>query len=217
LPWFLDRTYDELSNLKISNKKDEVCWCTSNLYDRPGQITRMDFKNFLLEKKFKLNLFGHGFQPILDKFDVIDPYKYSIAIENFFTNGYWTEKIADCFLCNTMPIYCGAKDILKYFPQESLILIDPYKKEESFEIIKSAVENKRWDKNIDYIKEAKDLCLNKYQLFPNIARLIKDHQVMSFEKREYFLPKISEGRVLRKAYGALKRKVLEFIQVRTGV
>ena len=217
LAWFLNKTYDELSHLEIVNKKDEVSWCTSILYHRPGHIARMDFKDFLLSKGFKLDLFGYGFKEIQDKFDAIDPYKYSIAIENYFTNGYWTEKIADCFLCHTMPIYCGAKDILKYFPKKSLVLIDPSKKEESFEIIKCAIENKLWDKNIDYIKEAKELCLNKYQLFPNIARLIKEHDVMTFEKKECFFPKINEGKIIRKVYGALKRKVLELIQVRTGV
>ena len=41
---------------------------------------------------------------------MLDPYAYSIAIENIAMNNYWTEKIADV-LGYTCPIYHGCSNI----------------------------------------------------------------------------------------------------------
>ncbi len=40
---------------------------------------------------------------------------FGIAIENTSHNGYFTEKILDCFLMRTIPLYWGCSDIDKYF------------------------------------------------------------------------------------------------------
>ena len=38
---------------------------------------------------------------------------------NFSEEKLFNEKITDCILCWTMPIYSGHKDIKKYFPEDS--------------------------------------------------------------------------------------------------
>ena len=129
LPWHIGKTYDELSALTLLQslpvKRDAVSWVTSAATHKEGHKLRMSFKDFLIQQRFSFDLFGRGFSPIDDKFDGIHPYKYSIAIENYACDDYWTEKIADCFLSWTIPIYWGAKNILSYFPANSMILIDP--------------------------------------------------------------------------------------------
>ncbi len=193
LPWHINKTYDELVSLKvddIENKKDKISWVTSNSLTKPGHKLRMDFKDFLLSKNVELDLFGRGFNPIDDKFDGIAPYKYSLAIENHSVNDYWTEKISDCFLSWTMPIYYGCKNITEYFPKESMILIDPNNKEESLEKIYDSINNNLWEKNIDYIKKARELVLNKYQIFPWLSNLIKDEieQRSSWKYKSFAIP-----------------------------
>jgi hypothetical protein len=130
-----------------------------------------------VENKFKFDLFGRGFNPIHDKFDGIFPYKYSIAIENYSCNDYWTEKIADCYLSWTVPIYWGAKNILSYFPEKSIIQIDPNNQQNSLDRVKRAIDEDYFGANIDAIAEARDLILNKYQLFPHVCDLIKKYDV----------------------------------------
>lgn len=61
---------------------------------------------------------------------------YHIAIENQISNGYFTEKITNCFLSMTVPIYIGAVDIAKYFNIDGIIYI----KEPSFEAIEKALK-----------------------------------------------------------------------------
>ena len=123
---------------------------------------------------FEFDLFGRGFQPIENKFNGINPYKYTIAAENYIDKDYFTEKIIDAFLSLSMPIYYGCPNITDYFPKESMIRVDLNNREESLEKIKEAVATKLWDKNKEAIVYAKELILNKYQLFPMLAGVIRN-------------------------------------------
>ena len=174
LPWHINKSYDELISLACSAvKKDEVSWITSSLQTRPGHLLRLSFIDFLHARKFPFHLYGRGFQPIEDKFDGIHPFKYSIAVENFSCPDYWTEKIADCFLSWTMPIYFGCSNITDYFPAESMIMVDLNKPEEALRIIEEAGATDRWSNSLEHIQKARELVLNKYQFFPSIAEKIK--------------------------------------------
>jgi len=174
LPWHVNKSYDELIGLECpKDKKEEVSWITSNLQTRPGHLLRLSFIEFLQKRKFPFHLYGRGFQPIDDKFQGIYPFKYSIAVENYYCPDYWTEKIADCFLSWTMPIYFGCTNIKNYFPPESMLLVDLNNQEEALNTIQEAISSDKWSKSLEYIKEARELVLNKYQFFPSIAEKIK--------------------------------------------
>lgn len=46
---------------------------------------------------------------------------YHIAIENSRNMGYFTEKIIDCFISKTIPIYCGCPNIDEFFNKDGII------------------------------------------------------------------------------------------------
>ena len=179
LPWHVNKSYEELRSITLADalrqKRYAVSWVTSNASHKPGHKLRMDFKDHLVEAGFQFDLFGRGFTPIPDKFDGIYPYKYSIAIENYSCDDYWTEKIADCFLSWTIPIYWGAKNILSFFPEKSIIHIDPLEPERSIAKIREAINGDFFNSNLDALSEARDLILEKYQFFPNSVKLINSH------------------------------------------
>jgi len=193
LPWLINKSYDDLINMTaatvIQDKQDKVSWVTSDAREKPGHFLRLEFKSFLETSGFKFDIFGRGFTPIEDKFDAIYPYKYSIAIENYSCNDYWTEKISDCFLSWTVPIYYGAKNITQYFPKEAMILIDLNDKKKSLEIINEAMDDNFYQRSIPYIEEARELILNKYQLFPWVVKLINESGIDFNKKKWIFIPK----------------------------
>ena len=194
LPWHVAKSYDQLTALTCAQsllaKRDGVSWITSNASHKEGHKLRMGFKDYLVEQNFHFDLFGRGFTPIGDKFDGIQPYKYSIAIENYSCNDYWTEKIADCFLSWTIPIYWGAKNILSYFPEKSIILIDPTDPAKALKTIREAIDNDYFHQNLDALAEARNLVLNKYQLFPHVADLIQKHGVQpEAARKSFYIPK----------------------------
>lgn len=193
LPWHIGRSYDELQALTLEqslpHKKKLVSWVTSNATHKGGHKLRMAFKDFLESEQFPFDLFGRGFSPIDDKFDGIFPYKYSFAIENYACDDYWTEKIADCFLSWTMPIYWGATNILSYFPRDSMILIDPNDPQAAICTIRHAIESRHFERNAAALAEARDLVLNKYQLFPHLRSLIAEYGAQNAgEKSRSFIP-----------------------------
>ena len=58
---------------------------------------------------------------------VASNYDFQFAIENSKNiNGYISEKLFDCFLSGNVPIYSGAKNILKYIPKETFINLDKF-------------------------------------------------------------------------------------------
>lgn len=46
---------------------------------------------------------------------------FGVAIENTQHNGYFTEKILDCFLQKTIPVYWGCSDIHNIFNKDAII------------------------------------------------------------------------------------------------
>lgn len=51
--------------------------------------------------------FGKGIRPLASKVDGISPYRFSIAMENAASDWYFSEKLVDCILLDTIPIYYG--------------------------------------------------------------------------------------------------------------
>ena len=50
-------------------------------------------------------------------------YRFSIAIENFQSRYYFTEKITNCFAAQTIPIYLGATEIDKFYNPDGIITL----------------------------------------------------------------------------------------------
>lgn len=188
-PWQLQKTYDELIITPPIQKQKTISAIISNLY-----ISELHKKRFILLNKLqghfkdKLDWYGRGNIYIKDKTEGLYPYKYSIAIENSIYNDYWTEKIADCFLSYTMPIYFGCPNITDYFDHKSMILlndIDDYK--EIIHTIESAIDNKYYEHNIQYIIDSREKVLHQYQLFPVLNKLIQNIQYQ-LNKKVTILP-----------------------------
>jgi hypothetical protein len=46
---------------------------------------------------------------------------FGVAIENFSHRGYFSEKILDCFLMKTIPVYWGCSNIGDFFNKKGII------------------------------------------------------------------------------------------------
>ncbi|GAA3779703.1 glycosyltransferase family 10 domain-containing protein [Flavobacterium ginsengiterrae] len=173
LPWHIGKDYDFLNQLKPENlqKENNIVWITSDQRSSKGHEKRMNFLNNIKEMPF-INLYGRGINPIDDKWDVLSRSKYAIAYENFQSDYYWTEKITDCFLSYTMPLYFGCDRIDNFFPKKSFIQIDPSDKHIKL-FLKEITESNKWEENLEEISKARELILNKYQLFPFISNYVK--------------------------------------------
>lgn len=65
---------------------------------------------------------GSGIHP--DKSEGMNPYMFSVVIENCMEDKYYTEKVTDCFATGTVPIYWGTRKICEDFDQRGIIFLD---------------------------------------------------------------------------------------------
>jgi hypothetical protein len=190
--WQIKKTYVYLKDLEVdsNNKIDTASFITSSKHWMEGHKLRLELLSLLKDEKSNIDVFGRGINPVHDKFDALYPYKYSIAIENNFFKDYWTDKIIDCFLTWTMPIYCGAPNIFEYFPKDSMITINPKRPEKIWQKLERAIEDNLWEKNLEAIKTSRELILDKYQFFPFMSNEIKKDLQRNLKKptKEYNIP-----------------------------
>ena len=87
-------------------KKTKTCsLIASNKQNLEGHRLRHRIANWLKTEMPEVDLLGRAYKPIELKEHGLAAYHYSIIIENNQEREYFTEKLLDCMLCNTMPIY----------------------------------------------------------------------------------------------------------------
>ena len=155
----------QIFNHKMPKKTKLCSMISSTKYFLPGHKKRLSFLKILLNHFHKkIDFFGFGLNPILDKKDAIDPYYFSISIENDCFDNWWTEKISDVFLGYSKPIYYGCKNINNYFNEDSLKVIDINDIDKSIYLIEECLKN---PSSIDSLKlqEARNNVIHKYNMF----------------------------------------------------
>ena len=173
LPWHVHRNFDELTSCTIPAKSRKVSWVVGNCRDLPGHMKRLSFLRFLQrEGDLPIDLYGRAVRFIEDKWDGLAPYRYSIAVENAIAPDYWTEKIADCFLTWTVPLYHGCTNLERYFPPDSFLRINIDRPREALESIRRIANQDDWERRLPALEEARRRVLQQYQLFPYLAKLI---------------------------------------------
>lgn len=180
LIWFYggetDKTsYDYIAGHCPTEKQANIATvCSSKQQTHTLHRDRYLFTQQLKAKIPELEIFGHGVRFIQDKAEALDPYRYHLSIENHICAHHWTEKLSDCFLGLTLPLYHGCPNIFDYFPEESIIPIDINQFDESFERIQKAIQDKEYERRLPALKEARRLVLEKYSLFPLISGLVEE-------------------------------------------
>jgi hypothetical protein len=168
--WHVRRTIDQLAALDHLPKPKVLSWVTSNKDTLPGHQLRMRFLRAIRDK-VPFDLYGRGFTPIDDKWDGIAPYRYSIAFENARAPHYFTEKVMDCFVSLTLPLYYGSPELQRYFPAKSFIALDPADPH-VVDKINAVIASDLWKERQGALEEAKWLVLYKYNMFSQLSRLM---------------------------------------------
>lgn len=71
--------------------------------------------------KNKIDTFGRGYFPLPNKIYGLKDYAFSLVIENTKQDYYFTEKLIDCFVTGTVPIYWGCPSIGDFFNKDGMI------------------------------------------------------------------------------------------------
>ena len=136
-------SFDINQLLKLEMAKEKfLSIVTSNKVETPIQKKRLEFIRFLSSRQnIPIEIYGHGFRSISDKFEVLSRSSHHLALENSLHKGYWTEKLADSILSLNRTYYVGASDIHSFFPPEVVLPLDLSDFEKAASIIESDFMN----------------------------------------------------------------------------
>ena len=103
---------DEMAGLVFPTKTKLLSVIASGKAGTVGHSWRWDLA-IALKKYFGtlVDLYGFGHNPIPDKRIAIDPYVFSVVVENDQSDFYVTEKVVDCLIGWSIPIYSGASQL----------------------------------------------------------------------------------------------------------
>jgi len=139
-----------IKNPKIYEKSKMISFISSAKNITPGHKVRRRWIDMIGDQ---VDLYGRDYKFIKSKEEGLCDYMFSVAIENGFYDGYFTEKILDCFATGTIPVYMGAPNISEYFNPDGIINLS-----EEFDVSEEIYYNK-----IDAIRENFNL-LEKYPI-----------------------------------------------------
>jgi hypothetical protein len=189
LPWGVGLTYDELLGSEVPVKTRGVSWIASNLNFLPGHRRRRALREFLIRvKPDAVDIYGRGIRYIKLKWDALAPYRYSLAIENSNSADYWTEKVADCFLSWTVPLYDGCTNLEDYFSADSFVRIDARDHAGTLRKIEELLRSDEWERRLPAVRESRARVLSEYQMFPALARAIHSYGTDARERELVCLP-----------------------------
>lgn len=169
-----EKDYDELSVMSRPDKDRLLSVIVSGKTITPGHKLRLDFVT-RLKKIFgeSLDVYGGDGIPLSDKWDGIARYRYHLVLENSMYDDYWTEKLSDAFLGWSFPLYHGCSNIDSYFPAGALQRIDIRDPDNAIALIEKAISDNRCDVDRPAVENARDLVLNRHNLFPMLQRLVR--------------------------------------------
>lgn len=151
-PLWFSFIYPEKQLIGEKNKLFSII--ASNKRDTTGQRMRHEIVK-LYRNKIDIDLFGGltsngGYNPIIDKSEGLLPYMFSFVIENSESSDYFSEKLVDCLLCGTIPIYWGAKNIGNYFNKDGIITFESVS---DLENILKNINQDTYEKMYPFVKE----------------------------------------------------------------
>lgn len=121
-PDSLDLTKTAMCSLIASAKRD-----------LEGHLLRHAVVDWVRQTGQPVEVMGRGYRPFADKSEGLAPYRYSVVIENVRERNYFSEKLVDAVLCETVPIYWGCPNIDDFFDLTAMIVCN------SFEDVKEAI------------------------------------------------------------------------------
>lgn len=152
-----------------SNEKTKKC---SLLLSSKVFTSGQSFRHQIAHSVAGIDTFGGGSKTghIKDKLDALKNYKYSFIIENCQHYNYFTEKLIDCLVTGTIPIYYGCPNIQDHFNTKGFVIINSLQ-----DLQNTKLTNAKYEEIKPFIEENFNKAKNYLSSDDNLAKIIKQH------------------------------------------
>lgn len=123
LNYFINKTFNKTKICSMIVSRNKSSCRDDVLYN-----SRIKLAEQILQTDLPVDIYGTGWDPYIardnrikgsldlnSKHIGLEEYKFSIAIENTVEGDYFTEKVTDCLLVDTIPLYYGCRSINNFF------------------------------------------------------------------------------------------------------
>lgn len=187
--WWTRTPFIKLSNsgYNVKTKNLSCLMSTKNIKRMPGYTLRLNFLDQFIKKYGEyIDVYGRGTETKkhpaykgtlnenkLDNSKAFSDYKYTFLCENSSEKNHFSDRINDCILNWSIPIYWGATNIYDYYPKDSLYTIDITK--DSIDKLYKLSQKPVTIQNIEALKKARELIMYKYNIWEKIYQTIKEN------------------------------------------
>jgi hypothetical protein len=170
--WFKSEQYEK------EHKKDfKIAHLRGSLLKSYGHQIRWEILDRKDEIKIPTKFFDvygdrHNIEKArVEKEEVFGDSQFGVAIENFSHRGWFSEKILDCFLLKTIPMYWGCSNIGDYFNENGII---KFGEADEFIYISNQLTDSYYSSKKDIIEENYKLALQYVNYEQNIINKITE-------------------------------------------
>lgn len=191
--WRIMRPFEELEAQDYFAKERPLSSVTSAAAQTAGHKVRIRFlRDFASRHPGLADVYGYGWKDDLggsykgelgDRFAKItdfaalcklrglQDYRYALAFENSLQRNYFSEKLVDCWLAWTMPIYWGCPNLADFFPEGSFHAIDPASSD-CVAHVAEIVSRPIGERERSAMREARRLVLRRYNVWATVEDII---------------------------------------------
>lgn len=156
----------EYKQRKIYNKTKLFSIISSDKKMTDGHSLR---HKIIAKSNNKIDVFGQGYHPIDNKIEGLQDYRFHFVVENVKKDYWFTEKLIDCFVTGTIPIYWGCPSIGDFFNTDGMIIFnDLLELKEKLKICTEKFYEEKLDVIRDNFEIAKKYTLAEDWIYDNI-------------------------------------------------
>jgi hypothetical protein len=159
----------EYKDISVAKNK-HMSLIASGKRDYEGHILRHNLVEYVQEKGLDVKVLGRGYAPFEAKSDGLAPYRFSVVIENIREPNYFTEKLVDAVLCETVPIYWGCPNIGDFIDTDGMIICDS---QEDLERAVEAASEAQYEQLVPALRAAKSQAASFADLEKRAAETLK--------------------------------------------
>lgn len=178
---------NDMNNININNKKFTITSVTNDklmtighhfrhsIYYKQEHILNIPTNFFLSNDCRSLPIIKNNPRlggPCESKIDLFKESQFSLVIENSRQINYFTEKLGDCLITKTIPIYYGCPNISEFFDVTGWIILDNESTDELIEKVKLLTPD-YYLKYINIINKNFELVKQYIDLQENLNRTLR--------------------------------------------
>ena len=179
-------SYDQLCNIEPPQKKELMICVQSNKTILEGHSLRLKFiEEYCRHSPEYIDIAGgiskeERFTSLKNPIELEEDnkflanlkYKYCLAFDNGQYENYFGTQFTDAILSWCVPVYWGAPNISEFFPEDSYITFDVRNMDEIDRISSIINDPQDYTRRLPALKEARNLILNKYNIWDTIDEVI---------------------------------------------